>query len=156
MLGGARNIVPPEGTRGVSVRFTSRPNGRVGLKRPIPSRSELESYRTKLWDSAPKPWTADAYGRSLHQWSTFTASLNLSDTPTVDSLSLFVAWRLSTTSKTTYSTLSGLAYHLKPRMGASAWDAVRVSPEVKQAIRGTAKLQAHQQRRAPPLRHSTS
>lgn len=119
---------------------------------PIPSRETLEASRSMLWDSALEASSAAAYRRALRQWLAFALSLRSPEIPTIDSLSLFVVWRLGTVLPSTVrGDLSALAWEFKPRMGEKEWTRVRQSAEVLRAMRGGSKVRPHSPRQAPPL-----
>jgi hypothetical protein len=139
---------------GVGVSFNPHPLHRPAFPRqPIPSRADLEARREILWASSMEPSTRKAYQRAVKQWFDFClATSPLSSLPNPDSLSLFVTWRLGINASC-YSTLSGLAWYFRPRMGNIQWEAVRSSPEVLDAIRGGTKVKAHQKCQAEPFPH---
>ncbi|KAK4701750.1 hypothetical protein P7C70_g4478, partial [Phenoliferia sp. Uapishka_3] len=122
-------------------------------RQPPPRLSELLSQRDTLWGAALAPRTFKAYRRDLRDWNAFALSIGVSKTPTADSLSLFVTYRLRTRVDA-YGTLSGLQYMLAGSMKEVDWRKARFSIEVARAIRGSAKLLKHVKKRAPPLPHS--
>ncbi|KAK4696486.1 hypothetical protein P7C70_g8370, partial [Phenoliferia sp. Uapishka_3] len=123
------------------------------LSVPIPPRAKLEALRRIAWDSALEPSSTERYQRSLRQWGYFVNAIACHEIPTADTLSLFVVWR-HTVEVNAYSTLSGLAYYLRPLMPDGCWDKARFDSVVLRALRGSTKLQAHQKKRAKPMPHS--
>ncbi|KAK4694694.1 hypothetical protein P7C70_g8691, partial [Phenoliferia sp. Uapishka_3] len=138
LLNNQSRIVAPKPTKG---------------RQPPPKLSELLAQRDTLWAAALAPRTFNAYRRDLRDWNAFALSIGVSTTPTADSLSLFVTYRLRTRVDV-YGTLSGLQYMLAGSMTEAGWKKARFSLEVARAIRGSAKLLKHVKKRAPPLPHS--
>jgi len=116
---------------------------------PAPSLSSLAELRSHLILNSIEPSTRRGYTSSLKHWTTFLSIYNLPPTPTVDSLSLFVAF-LSTRVKAVNKVLSALAHLLRPSM--NNWDDVRYHPLVEAAIQGSKKTNLSPTKRARPLR----
>lgn len=119
----------------------------------MPLLADLLQRRDHLLSSSIEPSTRGNYARSYRHWINFSSNYHFDPIPTPHTLSLFVAWR-SSVAKTIYSTLSGLAFHLRPLMVSPSWEAVRSSPLVKLAITGMLKSNAHVPKKAPPLPHT--
>lgn len=137
-------------TRPRQVHFKRSNSSRRRSNRSPPlSLSALRSLRLKLVEGALEPSTRRGYKSSMKHWTSFLRTYpSLPHIPTVDSLSLFVAY-LSRRVKHGNKVLSALASHFKSKM--PEWEDYRSHPLVKETLRGAVKANASPTKRARAL-----